>query len=167
MRVFLTAPFNYMWRVENPELRPATLDFRSSGQGWRHVTQLFAGELQLINAIELVEWDEDECQFLVCEECGITHCKPGDWVRVRRTDSRVVILPSFEYVSSKLEENRIEYCPPGYLTERGVAYCDRSTYETLESQHSSFPSFEQIPQLNAREAELLSMWDDDAALRSS
>ncbi|HET9525474.1 MAG TPA: hypothetical protein VFO99_04870 [Pyrinomonadaceae bacterium] len=152
-----------MWRIAKPELRPATLDFTSSEQGWRDVTQLFADKVLLINAVELVEWEEDECQFLVCEQCGFTHCKRGDWVRVRRSDSLVVILPSFGHVSPELEEDRAEYQPPKYLTDRGIPYFDRATYESLTSQHSSFPPFEQIPKLNAREAEFLSTWNAGAA----
>lgn len=156
-----------MWRIEKPELRPATLDFTSSGLGRRQVTQLFANKVLLINAVELVEWEEDECQFLVCERCGFTHCEPGNWVRVRRSDSAVVILPSFEHVSPEREEDRIEYGPPKYLIDRGIPYFDRATYESLRSQHSSFPPFAQIPQLNAREAELLARWDAIAGPGSS
>jgi hypothetical protein len=147
-----------MWHIENPELRPATLDFTSSEQGLYEVTQLFAGDVQLINAIELVEWDEEEAQFLICEDCGFSHCKPGDWVRVRRSDSLVLILPSLNYVRPEREEDTIEYSPPGYLRMRGIAYLDRSTYENLTSQHPSLPPFAQIPLLNESEAGLLSDW---------
>jgi len=87
-----------MWRIENPELRPAKLDFKSSGQSWCDVTQLFADGVQIINAVELVSWDEDDTQFLICEQCGYFHCKRGDWVRVRRSDSQLFILPSFDHV---------------------------------------------------------------------
>src|SRR5687768_17513850 len=132
-----------MWRIEKLELRPATLDFTSSDQGWRQVTQLFADGIQLINALELIEWDEEETQFLVCEQCGITHCKQGDWVRVRRSESMVLVLPSFDYLSPLLDDDKVEYSPPRYLRERGIAYIDRSTYESLGAQHSSFPPFEQ------------------------
>ena len=60
-----------MWQIKDPELKPATLDFTSSEQGKVQVSQLFSEGIQLINAIELVEWDTDS-QFLICEECGFT-----------------------------------------------------------------------------------------------
>ena len=146
-----------MWRIENPELRPAKLDFTSSEQGWQNVTQLFVDDVQLVNAIELVAWDlTDDTQFLVCEACGMEHCKQGDWVRVRRSDSMVLILPAFDYVWAECQEERWEYSPPQYLSAHGgVAYMNRATYETLTLQNSDFPAFEQIPQLIMREAALL------------
>src|SRR6185503_8519131 len=152
-----------MWHIENPELRPAKLDFKSSGQSWCDVTQLFADGVQIINAVELVSWDEDDTQFLICEQCGYFHCKRGDWVRVRRSDSQLFILPSFDHVFPDDEWESAEYAPPKYLRQRGVACIDRSTYENLRSQNSSFPPFEQFPELDAREAEVMSNWDATAA----
>jgi hypothetical protein len=131
----------------------------SANGGWQKVTQLFAGEVQLINAVELVAWDlEDDTQFLICEACGYFHCKRGDWVRVRRTGSMVLLLPAFDYVWAEEQEDRMEYGPPSYLTQRGIAYFDRSTYENLHSQNGEFPLFEQIPYLNMKEAALLFHW---------
>jgi len=155
-----------MWRIENVELRPAKLNFTSSEQGWRDVTQLFADGVQVINAVELMPWDlEDDTQFLICEQCGYFHCKRGDWVRVRRTDSMLLLLPAFDYVWPEEEEDRMEYSPPRYLRERGgVAYLDRSNYETLALQHSDFPAFERIPHLNLREAALIFHWTAPAQL---
>ena len=148
-----------MWRIENLELRPGTLDMTSANGGWRKVTQLFAGEVKLINAVELVAWDlEDDTQFLICEACGYFHCKRGDWVRVRRTDSVVLLLPAFDYVWPEEQEDRMEYGPPTYLLQRGPAYFDRSSYEKLHLQNRDFPSFEKIPHLNMREAALLFHW---------
>ena len=152
-----------MWRIENPELRSAKLDFTSSGYDWQEVTQLFVDGVQLINAVELVNWDTDDTQVLICEACGIDHCKPGDWVRVRRSDSMILMLPAFGYVWAERPEDRVEYSPPKYLRQRGgVAYFDRSTYEGLHSQNPKFPEFEQIRQLNMREATLLFHWTTPA-----
>lgn len=156
-----------MWRIENPELRPGTLDFTSSGQDWQMVTQLYVDEIQLINAVELVNWDTDDTQVLICEACGIDHCKSGDWVRVRRSDSMVLMLPAFDHVWAERPEHRFEYRPPKYLSQRGgVAYLDRFTYERLHSQNSEFPAWEQIRQLNIREATLLFHWTAPAQVLS-
>lgn len=148
-----------MWRIEKVELRPGTLDFTSSEQGWQKVTQLFADDVNLINAVELVAWDlEDDTQFLICEACGYFHCKQGDWVRIRRTDSMVLLLPAFDYVWAEEEWDRAEFSPPKYLRKRGIPYFDRSTYETLQSQNGDFPAFDQILRLNMKEATLLFHW---------
>lgn len=147
-----------MWRIEKPELRPVTLDFTSSGQGMRKVTQLIVGEVELFNGVELVDWDSDDTQVLICEACGFDHCKSGDWVRVRRSDSMILMLPAFDYVWAERQEDRLEYGPPLYLREHGVVYIDRSTWEGLSSQNKSFPSFDQVAQLNMREATLLFHW---------
>ena len=61
-----------MWQIKNPEVKPATLDFSSSGQGKLQVNQLFADGIELINALELVEWYSEDTQFLVCEACEQT-----------------------------------------------------------------------------------------------
>lgn len=59
-----------MWQIKNPEVKPATLDFSSSEQGKLQVSQLFSDGVELINALELVDWDSEDTQFLVCESCG-------------------------------------------------------------------------------------------------
>ena len=151
-----------MWHIEKPELRPATLDFTSSEQGRRNVTQLFADGVQVMNAIELTCWSADDFQFLICEACGIEHCKPGDWVRLRRSDSLVLILPASDYIWPESENDKTEYRPPQYLKTHGIAYFDRSTYEHLRLQHAAFPAFAEIAPLTMREATLIFHWQAPA-----
>ena len=151
-----------MWHVENPELRCATFDFTSSEQGYREVTQLFSDGVQLINAIELIDWDSGDAQFLICSSCGTTGCEPGGWVSLRRSGSLVVILPSADHIWAERDEDKREYAPPAYLLRNGIAYFDRSTYESLTSQHSDLPSFEQFRQLNKSEAVLIFHWEAPA-----
>lgn len=150
-----------MWQITNLEIKPATLDFSSSGQNRLPVTQLFADGIEIINAIELVDWDEETIQFLICEECGFTHCKPGDWVSFRKSDSLILILPPVEAFSCESRENE-EYRPPHYLKQKGIAYFDAAMYENLRSQHPSFPSLEQIRRLSVQEATLLYHWNAPA-----
>ncbi len=151
-----------MWRIRNPELRPATLNFSSSGQGKPQVSQLFSEGTELINAIELVDWDPENTQLLVCEACGFAKCKRGDWVSIRRSGQLILFLPSTEYIWSEDRGDRDEYAPPGYLEKRGVAYFDLSTYQRLRAEHASFPPIEQIRQLSMREAALLFQLDAPA-----
>ena len=146
-----------MWQIKNTELKPSTLDFGSSEQGAFQVSQLFSEGIQLINALELVDWDLGETQFLVCEECGYTGCKSGDWVSLRKSESLVLILPASSYVWGE-KEDKHEYSPPSYFKSRGIPYLELSTYESLRSQHSSFPSVDQVQPLNLREAALLFQW---------
>lgn len=158
-----------MWRIENPELRRHTLDFTASERGLRKFTQLLSNGVELINALELTSWSDDDTQFLICNECGIERCKRGDWVCVRRSGSLILILPAFDYVWGERDFDKTEYFPPSYLTKRGLAYFERQTYEELRSRyeiqrprHTSFPPFEQIQQLSMREATLLFHWDAPA-----
>ena len=150
-----------MWQIKNPEIKLATLDFSSSGQDRLQVSQLFADGIEIINALELVDWDEEKIQFLICEACGFTHCKSGDWVSLRRSDSLILILPAFEAVFGESGENE-EYRPPYYLKQKGIAYFDTATYEALRSKHSSFPPIEQIRSLSMQEATLLYHWNAPA-----
>jgi hypothetical protein len=147
-----------MWQILNPEIRKATLDFSSSEQGKINVSQLYSGDIQLINAIELVNWDLAEDQFLVCEACGYVHCKSGDWVSLRRADPFILILPAFDSFTEN-EEGNIEYSPPWYIRKKGIAYLDQPTYESLRQKHSAFPDGTNFPQLNMREAILTFQWE--------
>lgn len=146
-----------MWQIKDFELKPAKLDFSSSEQGKVQVTQLFAEGIQVINAIELVEWDTDS-QFLICEECGYTNCKPQDWVSVRRADSLVLFLPASVYVWTVNRRDKKEYSPPAYLRQNGIPYLSCSTYEVLRSRNASFPAIDEIPPLQLKEATLLFHW---------
>ncbi|HEU4506777.1 MAG TPA: hypothetical protein VFR78_00970 [Pyrinomonadaceae bacterium] len=146
-----------MWKLDNLEIKPATLDFSSSGQAKREVSQLFSNGIELINALELVDWDPDHTQFLICEECGFVHCEPGGGVGFRKSGPLVLMLPAEEYVWGERQDKQ-EYRPPPYLTKRGIPYLTVSTYEDLRSMHSSFPAVDQIRDLNLREAALLFHW---------
>jgi hypothetical protein len=147
-----------MWQIQNPEIRNATLDFGSSGQGRVEVSQLYSGDIQLINAIELVDWKLSEDQFLICEACGYVHCKSGDWVSMRLAEPLLLILPAFDLYAED-EEARIEYSPPGYIRKKGIAYFDSPTYQSLTEQHSAFPPLASIPELSLWEAVLAFQWE--------
>jgi hypothetical protein len=153
-----------MWRIENPELRRGTLDFRSSEQGWREVTQLFADGIQLANALELIDWSGDDSQVLICEACGMEGCERGNWVRIRRSDSMVLILPAFDYIWAERDDDNTEHYPPRYLQTHGVAYFERSSFEDLRLKHDGFPPFDVIQPLTMREATLIFHLEAPAAV---
>jgi hypothetical protein len=147
-----------MRQIKNPEIKPAKLDFSPSGQAPLKASQLLSDRIQIINALELVDWDEEKIQLLICEACGNTHCKSGDWVSLRKSDSLILILPAFEAVSGE-DSDKEEYQPPSYLKQKGIAYFDRATYENLRSKHFAFPALDKIRQLSVQEATLLYHWD--------
>ena len=147
-----------MWKIESLEIKPAILDFSSSAQGKLQVSRLLSGDIELINALELIDWDSKDIQVLICEDCGYVHCKPGDWVSFRTSGSLVLMLPAADYVWGD-REDRNEYRPPPYLTKRGIPYLTLSTYEDLRSRHSSLPAVDRIEGLNLREATLLFHWN--------
>lgn len=144
-----------MWRIENPELRRGTLDFTSSEQGRRKVTRLFADGIEVVNALELIDWRGDDTQLLLCEACGIDGCERGNWARIRRSDSLVLILPAFDYIWAERDYDKTEYYPPQFLQAHGAAYFDRSTYEELGRGLDHFPAFDALQALTMREATLI------------
>ena len=150
-----------MWHIKSFELKSAMLDLGSSGQSKFVVSQLFSNDIKLVNALELIDWDSEDTQVLICEACGYTHCKSGDWVSFRRTGSLVLMLPANEYVWGNSEDKN-EYRPPSYLKHQGIGYLDLPTYEHLSSRNSFVPRVNTIHPLILREAALLFHWNAPA-----
>lgn len=150
-----------MWQIKNIELKSVVLDFGSSDQSKFPVSQLFSNGIELINALELIDWSSEDTQVLICEACGYTHCKSGDWVSFRRSGSLVFILPAGDYVWGN-KEDKIEYHPPAYLKHQGIAYLDLLLYERLRSRNSSVPTVDTIHPLTLRDAALLFHWNAPA-----
>lgn len=142
-----------MWRIDDPKFESVTLDFSSSGQGHFQATQLISGDIKLMNAIELMDWDDDKVQVSICDHCGTVGCSSGGWIVFRSSGNFVLLMPAFDAMR---EDNwsKAEYSPPYFLTDKGTAYFDKHTYESLREQSSLFPPFEQIRPLQIREA----MW---------
>lgn len=114
-----------MWRVREVVTRKVRLDFSSSGQRERDVTQIIADGTVLANAIELTDWKGPSVQLIVCEECGTEHCEPGGWVAPRWTGSHVILLPDFARMADDDWALR-EYRPPDYVSSRGIPILEES-----------------------------------------
>lgn len=142
-----------MWRVENPKFEPTTLDFTSSGQGHFQATRLVSNGVELMNALELMDWDDEKVQVSICDHCGYVHCSSGGWVVFRSAGNLVLLMPAFDAMRDD-DWSRTEYSPPYYLQDKGTAYFEQQTYESLREQFSSFPPLEKIRPLQMREA----MW---------
>lgn len=142
-----------MWHIENPQFEKTTLDFTSSGQGHFQATRLVSDGVQIINAVELVDWDDDEIQFFVCDHCGTVRCASGGWIVLRTSGDLVLMMPAFAAMSEN-NWSKTEFSPPYFIQDKGAAYLDRQTYESLREHFSEFPPFENIKPLQMREA----MW---------
>jgi hypothetical protein len=140
-----------MWRIQNPTIKPITLDFGASEQGKRRFSQLFADDVLLINAIELVDWDDQQTQFLICQSCGMVGCASGGWVSLRVAGDLLLILPAFSSWFEDDERDR-EYRPPLYVSEHGIPYLTLADYQALRSLHPDFPAVEKFRRLNLKEA---------------
>ena len=141
-----------MWPLETLKTKRVKLDLSSSGQPNVEVTQLWTNHIELINAVESVNWSDSAFQFRVCGLCGYVGCKPQDWVEIKRTTSIVLIAPAFTKLREASKHMEHEYLPPPYLLEQGVIYIDRANYESQLCQVAPFPDFATLSPLLAWEA---------------
>jgi len=141
-----------MWKLKDPDKKSARLDFYNCGQSIVPITQLWDGDIQLVNAIEYTNWDEAEIQVLVCKECGNVGCESGGWIEVKRTDSMAIVMPCFTAIKESSGWFQDYYFPPDYLASQGVIYVDRDDYTNTLCQMAPFPKFETLPKLTAWEA---------------
>ncbi len=142
-----------MWIIDNPKLEKSTLNFSSSGQADFQATRLVSDGVEIMNAIELIDWNDDKIQISICEHCGTVRCSSGGWIIFRSSGDLILIMPAFEAMR---EDNwsKTEFSPPYFIQDRGTAFFERQTYEDLREQFSEFPAFEKIQPLQMREA----MW---------
>jgi hypothetical protein len=140
-----------MWRVENPTIVNTTLDLTSSGQGRVKVSQLHSNSIVLMSALELMEWNSDRTQLLICGGCGIESCESGGWVAPRSAGDSILLIPAFEEMEPD-ESSKTEYGPPRYLKKEGAPYFDRATYEFLVATGLGFPDLNAIKPLEMGEA---------------
>ncbi|MGD1861403.1 MAG: hypothetical protein ACFB0E_15715 [Leptolyngbyaceae cyanobacterium] len=140
-----------MWQLTAPAIRGAILDFSALGQSHTAVTQLVDGDLTLVNAIELLDWERAEQQLMTCEVCGITGCAPGNWVQVKRSESLALITPAFSLLSEAPQHLAREYVPPHYLLEKGVIFIERVQYSDIFHRLADFPGFATLAPLMSQE----------------
>lgn len=140
-----------MWEIKNPVIQKTKLDFTSSGQGFCEVSQLVSDGVVLMNALELMEFDEDEVQLLICDHCGTINCESGNWVSFRKSADYILLIPVFEQMEDD-EWSKTQYSPPGYLKKEGTPFFDLQVYENLREQFPDFPKTDVIKNLEMREA---------------
>jgi hypothetical protein len=136
-----------MWKLNHLTTRKARLDFSSSGQPQADVTQLWESDIELVNAVECVNWSDSDHQFMICESCGFAGCKSQDWVEIRRTGSIAIITPAFMRLEEAPKSLENEYLPPHYLLERGAIYIEQESYKSMLCL-APFPTFETLSPLS-------------------
>ena len=148
-----------MWMPDSLCSRQTTLDFGASGQGQRRVTQIVADDVVLLNAVELVEWNSDSVQLILCDQCGFTHCSPGGWVAFRAAGEYVIIAPAFDRLMGRRDPDWSEYRPPDFLKMRGNVLLDRPRYESLRECVPSLPVASELQRLRCDELVHLLQWE--------
>lgn len=146
-----------MWHIKNPEIKKSVLDFTSSAQGHFEVSQIIYENSVLMNAVELMDFDDELIQLIICDHCGTVGCQSGNWVRFRKSGDFILLTPDFErFEQDDWSEN--EFSPPDFYDKfshnrkAGTPYFDLKTYENLRKSFPNFPSFEEIKDLKMREA---------------
>ncbi len=131
--------------------RSATFDFSSSGGDTFDVTELWAEEELLANAIEFIDWSNDPVQVRVCEKCGVTGCEPGGWLSLRSGGSTALLIPAF----SRMAENPSEYAPPKNVARVGGLIISCSVYDSMRHLIPGLPHPDALPRLSCNEAALV------------
>jgi hypothetical protein len=143
-----------------PELssRRLRLDFSSSGQASRDVTQVVIHGAVFANAVELTQWDDDPIQVIVCESCGIEGCEPGGWLAARTMGTCAVFVPAFDRMLED-EQGRSEYAPPKYVSTDGVPAFMPNVFAKLSALCWGLPALEQLRPLTGRDLVRALQWD--------
>jgi hypothetical protein len=146
-----------MRRIEALVAVPIALDF-SSSRGGRHAsTSVHAGDVRLINALDLIEFDVSATQVLVCEACGHVGCEPGGWVALRRFGEFVVWVPAFPHMDAgHLDQD--EHRPPAFLSRLGAPCFGASAWAQLRAWRSGVPALDDLPPISAHEVAQTMQW---------
>ena len=130
------------------------LDFSTSSGGRCAVTAVTAGDVQLCNAVELLEVEAGRLQVEVCECCGHRGCAPGGWVALLRCGEFVVWVPAWEVMERGLWEAN-EYQPPANFAVHGSPVFAANAWEELRRLRPEMPAAATLTPLTAREASRL------------
>lgn len=136
--------------VSDFELQKNRLDFSSSGQGRVDATELVADGIQLVNAIELLDFTDGTVQLIVCEACGVTGCEPGSWASVRRVGDKITFVPAIDAMREGDWESN-EYSPPRYIMKYGPIVFDLASYQTLREKSGRFPDPDKVKELSSND----------------
>lgn len=148
-----------MWAVRDLARKLATLDFSSSGQASRTVTQIVVDGLVFANAAELSSWDQPRVQVHVCEDCGVEQCASGGWLVPRNVGIGVAFVPDFDEMLVG-DWERMEYAPPDFA--RGLPVFQPDDYVRLRRLCGGLPAIEVVPVVTGVELLRCFQWDAPA-----
>ena len=134
------------------------LDFSSSGQANREVTQILVDGVLFANAIELSSWNQRRIQLIVCEDCGIEHCAQGGWLTPHVVGTDVIFTPAFSDMLAGATD-QAEYAPPGYVKESGIPLFTQETYAILRRYADELPSPGELPELGGADLVRCVQWE--------
>lgn len=143
-----------MWKPTEITTSQSKMDFTSSGQEVRTVTQLYFDDMLFCNGIELVQPDADTVQFIVCDHCGYAGCSSGNWLTIRKLGDLVIFIPSFESMEDG-ERELSEYQAPYQIRKRGAVYLEKDQFEVAQSYLPDLPGFDCLEEIKNREIALL------------
>jgi hypothetical protein len=147
-----------MWTPSKFSTYKKQFDFTSSGQAKSTYTSLTADDEILINMIELFEEDDNSTfQFLICEDCGVTQCAPGNWLSVRQSGNYALFIPAFKKILEQTETN--EFKPPYFFNTKGALILTIDHYNNLKDIVPAFPDFTKLKCLSGFEALSLYKWE--------
>lgn len=145
-----------MWQLSKPTIKKTQL--KRSGYPKTSITELWDHDIQIINAVEHVNWEDPDLQFQICA-CGIVGCQPSGWVSLRRTASIAVITPAFESIEEASKGLEADYLPPYYLYEKGAIFAEKDFYTNDLSRLARFPVFEELRPFTSWEMSKLVQWE--------
>ncbi len=145
-----------MWSPERVHTKNTILDFRFSGQGKKETTELYLDDFRLSNAVDLVDYNSDSTQFIICSECGMTDCASGDYLTLRRIDNSVVFIPAFEEMR---DDSDFQYTPHYEIAKTGGILLDKTRYLEVKSIIKELPDFEDLSALKNSEIPILLQWE--------
>ncbi len=145
-----------MWSPEKVYTKKATLDFSSSGQGKKDTTELYLEDFKLSNAVDLVEYDSDSTQFMICSECGMTDCASGGYLTLRRIDNSVAFIPAFEEMR---DDRDSRYTPHYEVSKSGGILLDKAKYLEVRNAITELPNFEELSVLKNSDIPILLQWE--------
>jgi hypothetical protein len=150
-----------MWIVKDVEFHPRTLDFRDSDRGLFPTTALLADGVEIINALNLVDLNEDLVELKVCEHCGTPGCGGGNFVVLRRLGDAVVILPAFKLLEGS-DWDLGNDGPPCFMAREGIPLIAGRVLADLRLQAPDLPALDRLPPISAREVALALQWEAPA-----
>jgi len=103
--------------------------------------------------------NENVFQFIVCEDCGFTHCQSGNWVAIRKFSDIYFIIPAFEWIDEEEVSLKEEYFPPYYLKEKGAIWMATEKFDEFKSHVPSFDKIAHFRELSLNEAIWFYKWD--------